>query len=395
MTGNQEAILNILKAFLNNQQNIEIPNSLDWNKFNRLVEINSISGIVGYVFQQAKTDSVPLEIREKYRGEFLSTIAITTMRDEEMKLLIALLNENGIDHLLFKGYVVKDLYPVPELRTFGDIDFAIRLENRRECNDLLCSNGYRLLDDWEPVYSYEKNVEHYEVHTELLDSNLNNNYDYRAYFRDFWNHSVRVDQHTYTLEAEYHLLFLMMHLAKHLYSSGAGIRMYLDIAFYIRKYRQKIDWDYFQNEVQTLKLTKFVNTVFAAVDNWFEIKSPIPLDEVDAEFIGDFLTFTLNGGVFGFNNKASKLSQVRKNSKGQSVKRVNTLLKRTFPSANTIKTRYTYLEDKPWLLPVAWVHRFFKNKQSTAKYFNQSKDILKTKKEDIIELNDFYRGIGI
>ena len=54
MTGNQEAILNILKAFLNNQQNIEIPNSLDWNKFNRLVEINSISGIVGYVFQQAK-----------------------------------------------------------------------------------------------------------------------------------------------------------------------------------------------------------------------------------------------------------------------------------------------------------------------------------------------------
>ena len=260
---------------------------------------------------------------------------------------------------------------------------------------MLCSNGYRLLDDWEPVYSYEKNVEHYEVHTELLDSNLNNNYDYRAYFRDFWNHSVRVDQHTYTLEAEYHLLFLMMHLAKHLYSSGAGIRMYLDIAFYIRKYRQKIDWDYFQNEVQTLKLTKFVNTVFAAVDNWFEIKSPIPLDEVDAEFIGDFLTFTLNGGVFGFNNKASKLSQVRKNSKGQSVKRVNTLLKRTFPSANTIKTRYTYLEDKPWLLPVAWVHRFFKNKQSTAKYFNQSKDILKTKKEDIIELNDFYRGIGI
>ena len=390
-----QAVLSILKAFINDQKNTVIPDISDWKKFNRLAEINSVSGIVGYVFNQSKADGVPAELREKYNGEFLSTIAITTMRDEEMKSLVSLLNKNGIDHLLFKGYVVKDLYTVPELRTFGDIDFAIKPENRRQCNDLLCCNGYQLLDDWEPVYSYEKNVEHYEVHTELLDSNINNNYDYQAYFRDFWTHSECTGQHTYMLEPGYHLLYLLMHLAKHLYGSGAGIRMYLDIAFYLRANLESIDWALFRKEIQKLKIDKFVNTVFTAIEMWFGTDSPIPLEDIDAGFMDEFLTFTLNGGVFGFESKASKLSQVRKNSRGQSVKRADTLRKRAFPSADTIKSRYTYLDSKPWLLPVAWVHRFFKKKGTTVGYLEESKSILKTKKNDIIELNDFYRKIGI
>ena len=395
MIGAKKIVLDILKAFLNGNNHINVADSLDWNEFIRLTEINSVSGIIGYVLNQDQNIDCPDKIKQFYTEAYFSTIAITTIRDEAMKSVIELLSKNGIDHLLFKGYVVKDLYTVPELRTFGDIDFAIRLEDRAKCNEIMQENGFRLLDDWEPVYSYEYELEHYEVHTELLDSNLNERMDYKAYFSDFWNHAQKIDKHTYVLAPEYHLLYLLMHIAKHLYGSGAGIRMYLDIAFFIKHYREQIDWQHFQSEIEKLKLSDFVNTVFSAVDGWFEIKIPISLKSKDSAFLDKFTEFTLNGGVFGFNNKASKLSQVRKNSKGQSVKRVNTLLKRTFPSANTIKTRYTYLEDKPWLLPVAWVHRFFKNKQSTAKYFNQSKDILKTKKEDIIELNDFYRGIGI
>lgn len=395
MINSQQVILSILRAFLNDKKNIDIPANVNWKKFNRLAEINSVSGIIGYVFQQADADGVPAEIRRKYENDFLSTITITTMRDEDMKSLIDLLNKNGIDHLLFKGYIVKDLYTVPELRTYGDIDFAIRRESRGKCNTMMLKNGYRPLDDWEPVYSYEKNNEHYEIHTELLDSNLNNNADYQGYFRDFWNHTVHVDQHTYTPDPEYHLLYLLMHIAKHVYGSGAGIRMYLDIAFYLRAYREQIDWDHFQHEVHTLKIDRFVNTVFTAVEKWFDIKSPIPLKAVDNSFMDEFLTFTLNGGVFGHNSKAAKLSEVRKNSKGGSVKRADTLLKRAFPSADTIKSRYTYLDGKPWLLPVAWVHRFFKKKGTTAGYLEESKEILKTNKKDIIELNDFYRKIGI
>ena len=395
MNSVQQAILAILKAFLNNQQNIVIPNGLTWKEFNHLVEINSIAGIVGYVFRQSDVTEVPKEIIEKYRSEFLSTITITTVRDENMKTLIALLKDSDIDHLLFKGYVVKDLYTVPELRTFGDIDFAIHPENRKKCDKLLRQNGYKPLDDWEPVYSYESEIEHYEVHTELLDSNLNEKADYRQYFKDFWDHSQKKDVHTYVLEPEYHLMFLLIHIAKHLYGSGAGIRMYLDIAFYLREYRDTIDWAHFQNEITTLKLSKFVNTVFTVVQEWFDIASPIPLEKPDSDFLERFLTFTLNGGVFGFEDKSSALTQLRKNTSEGSVSRASTLLTRAFPPVKNLEARYTYLQTKPWLLPAAWVHRFFKKKSSTAESINESRAILRTNKTDVIELSDFYQEIGI
>ena len=395
MINSQQTVLKVINTYLNNQQNITIPEGVDWKEFNHIVEINSISGIIGYVFRQANIKDVPTEIIEKYNSEFFLSIAITTIRDEAMKSVIELLSKNGIDHLLFKGYIVKDLYTVPELRTFGDIDFAIRLEDRAKCNEIMQKNGFQLFDDWEPVYSYEYELEHYEVHTELLDSNLNERVDYKAYFRDFWNHAQKIDKHTYVLEPEYHLLYLLMHIAKHLYGSGAGIRMYLDIAFYIKRYSEQIDWQHFQGEIEKLQLSDFVNTVFFAVEEWFEVKSPVPLKPKDSAFLDEFTEFTLNGGVFGFADKSSVVKQLRKNADDSSINRSTTLLNRTFPPVKHMKARYTYLQTKPWLLPVAWVHRFFKKKGTTVGYIKESKELLTTNKDEVIELNELYKQIGI
>lgn len=395
MINSQQLILKVLRAFINNRKNITIKNSIDWKKLNRLIEINSISGIIGYILNQAHNNDFPSKIKQFYTEAYFSTIAITTIRDEAMKSVIELLHKNGIDHLLFKGYVVKDLYTVPELRTFGDIDFAIRLEDRAKCNEIMRENGFLLLDDWEPVYSYEYELEHYEVHTELLDSNLNERVDYKAYFSDFWNYAQKIDKFTYVLEPEYHLLYLLMHIAKHLYGSGAGIRMYLDIAFYLKRYREQIDWQHFHGEIEKLQLSDFVNIVFSAVEEWFEIKSPIPLKPIDSAFLEKFTEFTLNGGVFGFVGKSSAVTQLRKNTSEGSVNRSTTLLNRTFPPVKHMKARYTYLQTKPWLLPVAWVHRFFKKKGATVIYIKESKELLTTNKDEVIELNELYKQIGI
>ena len=67
MNSVQKAILTILKAFLNNQKNIEISDGFNWNEFDKLVRINNISGIVGYLFLQSAVDTIPAEIRKRYR----------------------------------------------------------------------------------------------------------------------------------------------------------------------------------------------------------------------------------------------------------------------------------------------------------------------------------------
>ena len=103
MIGAKKIVLDILKAFLNGNNHINVADSLDWNEFIRLTEINSVSGIIGYVLNQDQNIDCPDKIKQFYTEAYFSTIAITTIRDEAMKSVIELLSKNGIDHLLFKG----------------------------------------------------------------------------------------------------------------------------------------------------------------------------------------------------------------------------------------------------------------------------------------------------
>ena len=394
MNVNEKLIIDILRSFIYNE-GVVIPRDVDWGTIVHLAKINSISAIVWYVLSISGIDAVPDNVKQSLFKEYNCTLTMSINRDEHMKRLIEVLNSNGIDHLLFKGYVVKDLYTIPELRTFGDIDFAIRLDDRKKCDTLMRHQGYQLEADWEPVYSYKDGLEYYEVHTEIIDSNLNNKCDYIAYFRDFWQHALRIDQNTFSLSPEYHLIFLLMHIVKHLYGSGAGIRMYLDIAFYINKYRNQIDWKHFSQEIEQLKISKFFNIAFCAVEKWFGIESPIALKETDDEFSNQFLTFTLKGGVFGFDDKPASLSLLRKNTDEKGVRRLKAFLSRAFPSAKTIEVRYTYLQNKHWLLPVAWVHRLYNKDRSVAEYVRSSKELFLTDKDDIVKLQKIYNYLEI
>ena len=81
-----------------------------------------------------------------------------------------------------KGYYLRKLYPVPELRTFGDIDMLIHREDRQKVHELMLSLGYSVKQNWEPTYSYIKGAEYYEIHTNLMDGNLDNRADLKAYF---------------------------------------------------------------------------------------------------------------------------------------------------------------------------------------------------------------------
>lgn len=60
--------------------------------------------------------------------------------------------------------------------------------------------------------------------------------------------SVSIEMHTRIagncifLSREYHFCFLIYHIAKHLSSTGAGIRMFLDIAVFLRCYGKEFDW---------------------------------------------------------------------------------------------------------------------------------------------------------
>lgn len=392
---NKESVylLKVLKGFVKNED--PGPFDGDWGKLARLAGIHSVIGILGYMVMSYPDES-NAQAAVFMRKQCLQTIALFAHRSESMKKLSRQMNERGIDHLLFKGYILKDYYPVPELRTFGDIDFLIHQEDREKSDSLMMELGFQRKTDWEPVYSYYNRTEYYEIHTDVMEVDVSDKADYRGYYRHIWEHACQVDEHAYELTPEYHFLYLLTHIAKHISGSGAGIRMYMDIAIFIRHFEDSIDWKYIQGELEKLCFVDFVNMVLTVVRDYFGVESPIPLKKIDPKVIEDFMEFTMAGGVFGHVGRDAGLITLKKQDRNdESVSRVRTFLKRLFAPADELEKRYTYLQGRHWLLPAAWIHRLFKTRGSWEEHAREVQSIMNTDEEEVLRLKRIYKEIGL
>ncbi len=366
-----------------------------------LAKLNGILGIWAYKVYEFYEKNGVADFDQKETAEtaykiYHRTVTLAEKRVTAFEKLSKLFCDAEIDHLIFKGIKIKDLYPVPFLRTFGDIDFVIRPDDRSRCHTLMQELGYEVKGDYEPVYTYQKEMELYEIHTSIMAINFTDRADYISYFRNLWDHAMSVEKHLWEFSVEYHFIYLLSHIAKHIYGSGAGIRMYLDLAFYIKQHGNTMDWTIIQNEVKKLALERFLSLTLTCLNRWFGILSPVLACDFNEEFLESFESFTLSGGIFGFEGINIGQEAVRKQStSSKNIARYKALKKVFFPSSNTIKSRYTYLEKQPWLLPVAWIDRFIKNRKKLRFKLHVAGEIIKTNDEIIDEKKDFYKEMGL
>lgn len=394
MEHESEYLLHLLGAYLREEEP-QAETDVDWIKLVQLAQIHCVTGILGYM-----TMTYPIcpdeQMKASLRSVCLNTIALFARRAALADVFSQTLSRNGIGHILMKGYVLRDYYPVPELRTFGDIDMVIRPEDREKSDDLLRSLGYHPETDWEPVFSYTRDVEYYEIHSEIMEVNVSEKADYRGYFRDPWRYAEAAGDHRYQFRPEFHFLYMLTHIAKHVTGSGAGVRMYLDVAAFVRRFGASLDWDWIRQELEKLCFTDFANIVLAFTQESFGVKSPVPLTEVEADVMRSFREFTMAGGVFGYVGRDSGTISLKQQSRGKErVSRLGTVAKRLFPAAKTIESRYTYLQDKPWLLPAAWVHRLIKTRGTWQQHTEEAQNILLADKEEVRKMTRLYERIGL
>ena len=260
---------------------------------------------------------------------------------------------------------------------------------------LMLSLGFSVKDDWEPIYSYYRGDEYYEIHTQIMEIDVSEKADYRDYFARAWDHAHPVSGHSYRFTPEFHFLYMLTHIAKHIHGSGAGIRLYLDVAAFIRKQGANLDWPWIEAQLRELKLHDFARVVLSASARWFGIPCPLDFPPVPEETLRDFTEFTLEAGVFGHHNRDGALAQMKHEEQLSPVQRAKLLLRLAFPKAETIQARYTYLQDKPWLLPAAWVHRLVKTRAGTEQHLEAARQIIQADTEEVDKLKKLAKDIGL
>ena len=66
-----------------------------------------------------------------------------------------------------------------------------------------------------------------------------------------------------------------------------------------------------------------------------------------------------------------------------------------FPPADEIESRYTFLENRHWLLPVAWGVRLFSNLSLIPTRLRQMKQVARTDKTSVERYDGFMCRIGL
>ncbi len=389
MEREMEYLLTLLKGFLWGQSAGAEP-EVDWTRLQELAAIHGVGGILGYMSMTAPI--APESLRPRLRQDCIQTMNLYNRRAVLAQGLVSALAEKGVDCCRVKGLVVRQLYPVPELRSFNDVDLLIRREDRERVHQYMLQAGYRCDVDYGHVYCYQRGSEYYEIHTQLISRDIKDQADYCGFFDRAWEHMEQTAPHCCRLEKEFHLLYLLCHIAKHAAGSGAGVRMYLDIAACIKAYDDCLDWAQIFAWLQELNLTQFGCAVLTAVESWFGVESRGQFPRLNEQTLERFAQFTLEAGVFGHHGRDNALT-VLKTSQGS---RGKMLLGRLFPSAGYLEKRYSYLQGRHWLVPVAWAQRALESKGGTPRQFaREAKNILTHDDQEVERLKDICKEIGL
>lgn len=268
------------------------------------------------------------------------------------------LQEAGIKVVLLKGSVLKSLYPMPDLRTMGDVDILVPKHQLRDVHQLLTELGYTKRKSHNEKHDvYDGQGFHLEVHWSLVNASRQGGSE--GFENELWHHlqEVTINNESFlTLSNEDFLVHLLVHAAGHMKSSGFGIRQLCDLTLWIEVH-ESLDWNYIKMRLEELKIETFSWYALAACQRLLDLNIEVP--SVDDVALESLIKAIFESGVHGHREQDKQFGNYFAYGKHkQQMWRI--WLQCVFPSRRDLSRRYTYAHRYPWLLPVAWGDRMIR-----------------------------------
>ena len=392
MNKSYETIITLLNSFIYNKA-FSIDKDIPWKEVYYCSKKHSISGIIGHVLNTYYVDSEFTDNKMflRFKEQAVKDFGKMALRYNQGLFVSSALSEAKIDHVVFKGFVLRKYYPVKELRVFGDVDLLIKYEDRQKSDQVMKSLGFEAMHDWEPSYSYKKSISCIEIHTELLDTDISDSLKAREYFREnTYNNTVSTSEGVYEFNKEFHFIFLVAHIAKHCSSGGAGIKMFLDLALMIKN-ETDLNWEKIESDLKTIGMWLFASFVFAFLREYFHVEIPVQFDVISPDQLDVFTDYVFEAGTFGQHRRDIGSVQLLKSDSSK----IYTVFRSFFPSVKSIEKRYTYLTKYPFLLPVAWVHRGILNVNKLSSFLNRNRQVISADDKETEKLKAIQTMIGL
>ncbi len=381
MNREEKALLAALAAFIK-RDNLRLPADLDWSRLYRLAKAHAVAPILYRSLRSTPEIVTDAQMMQEFGRAYDEAIFLAVRQQYEMDGILTALNQKKIPHILLKGCYLMQFYPVRELRTMSDIDILVPPKYHRAAGRALEELGFSLGNQEGNTWNYRRNVVEIELHSSLSEGRYWHSVDAEEYFKGCFQHTVEgALPYTRYLTPEYHFVYMIFHLAKHFEATGAGVRMFLDVAVCMDRFREEMDWDLVFRELRKLKLDGFFRRVMLLVSVWFHVR-PVRADRMalSEDELRAVTRYVLEGGVYGMEKRDLGTIILRRGvkrgrSNGSRQIRMRALWGYLFPERAYMRRYLKAVDRTPLLLPAAWAIRcwegLFRRRKSTLAHLRQ------------------------
>ena len=229
----------------------------------------------------------------------------------------------GIDYCVLKGAYIRGFYPKPEMRSMSDIDILIRDKQYKQIKPIMKRLGYVFCYESDHEITWKlKNGLLVELHKCLVPT----------YNKDFIDY-----------------VYSFVHFAKHYRDGGAGIKYVFDL-YVLQKAKPDMDIDYILSQFKLIKLDEFYKNILETMRVWFHGAKENKITEL-------ITTNLFESGVYGNFEQHAIAYAYKKTKQTGSVRkaRLSNVLSSAFSPLRVAKRKHRFLNNCPFLLPIAWV----------------------------------------
>jgi|GEM_PF-257010 len=380
MNNIQETMGLLLNAAIHNKEFTGYAMETDWREIYNISMKHQVQALLYPVVKDiaATGGNIDKEVLDDWKKSYAITVINQSVLLDKVSDVLNVFRNEGIPIIVLKGLVLRNLYPKPVLRTMGDIDVLVHEEQYDLAVNAIKRMGYsEYLHDSKHIGLSKHDSLPVEIHTKLSE-------DYftakaMEWEREIWQRASLSNINgipLLTLSDSDHLLYLCLHMANHFVTSGFGIRQLCDLVLFIESKREQIDWEWFYSNARIMGIQTFIEKIFILCGIFFHLDDPIFSGYThDEQYMQKMIDVIFTGGVFGDSSMASFITgrylallkpEIYDNKKPGSIKR---LFKLIFPPYRIISRSYTYIQKRPYLTPIAWIHRIVANLFGKEKFF--------------------------
>ena len=368
-----QILLELLRAFMNGKVPDLTENDIIWEKiYERSIMHNVFPMVYEAALCSPAFDKAKEELRQIWKRQTVASVMSQMQRTSRFLKLYEKMNEEGLQVLVVKGLICRQLYEKPDHRISNDEDLYVRSRDFGRCHRLLLREGLKAdagpnLED-KDVVSYYDPVSglHIELHCQLFSEKSKAYGRFNGMFENsIKNHIVQMVDGVpvMTMNHTDHMLFLICHSLKHFLHSGFGIRQVCDMVMFANASGSDIDWRRIMKKLRQINGDVFWLNLAVIGQRYLGLSrerarfSPEKYGtRTDPDALLDDI---LEAGVFGKSSEdrvhSSNITLDAYAEHGFSVG--GSVLRTIFPGRRYLAKRYPILGKFPILLPVMWLYR--------------------------------------